>query len=339
MQDFSDLDETDLALVHALQLQPRVTWSRLARVLGVDASTLTRRWSRLTQEGLAWFTCYPSRSKDWTGHDWEAHAFVEVECFPGHRQTVMDELARKPRVWNIDATSGRRDLMLTMVAPSIVDLDEEVDTSVAAIPGVQATRTHFFRSVIRDGTSWRLNALSAEQQHALTPAPTRDSVSRPGPRDLELLRMLGPDARLPAATVAEQLGCSPSTAGRWIKRVVDSRFAAVRCEIAHYVAGWQVAATLWIDVPQQELKSVAAAIARLPEIRLCVTISSEANLVAQIWLHRLEHLDRFEMLLATRFPGTRILDRWITPHFAKRLCHLIGRDGRRVGFVSPFTTA
>ncbi|MDR7299840.1 Lrp/AsnC family transcriptional regulator [Haloactinomyces albus] len=332
------MDETDLALVHALQLQPRVTWARLARILDVDASTLTRRWARLSRQGLAWFSCYPSNTKDWTGHAWEAGALVEVECLPGWRQAVMDHLMRRAAVWNIDATSGRRDLMLTMRAPSIADLDNDVVTSIATIDGIRATRTHFFRSVIREGSSWRLNALSPQQQRELTPASAREGRARPNTRDLELLKILGPDARLPASAVAEQLGCSVSTASRWLERLVDSKFTSIRCDVAHYIAGWRVAATLWLDVPQQDLRTVAAAIARLPQIRLCATIGSEANLVAQVWLHRLEDLDQFETLLATQFSGTRVLDRWITPRFAKRLGHIIGHDGRQTGFVSFFAT-
>lgn len=335
MHDSSTLHETDLALVHALQLAPRSTWARLAEVLDVSAATLTRRWARLTREGLAWFSCYPSSTRDWSGHAWEAGAFVEVECAPGQRQAVMDELGHRPAVWNIDATSGQRELMLTMIAPSIVELDGQVACSIATIPGVRATRTHFFRSIIREGSSWRLDALSSEQQQALVPPSTHERGTRPSDRDLAVLSILGSDARVPASVVADRLGCSESTAGRYIARVTAARFTSIRCEVAHYAAGWQVAATLWLDVPQSELRSVATAVARLPEIRLCVTVSSEANLAAQIWLHRIEDLDQFETLLATRFPGTRVLDRWITPRFAKRLGHLIGPDGRRTGFVSP----
>lgn len=327
------MDEIDLALVHALQLRPRGTWARLATVLEVAASTLARRWRRLTGEGLAWFSCYPSATRDWTGHAWEAGAYVEVECLPGYREQVTGRLAREPSVWNIDVTSGSRDLMLTMIAPSIVAIDQEVAGPLASTTGVRATRTHFFRSIFRDGSKWRLNALSPEQQRALGPSAGRQRVGRPSAQDLEVLRILGPDARIPASDVAGLLGCSVSTATRRINRVIDSAFAAVRCEVAHSEAGWQVAATLWLDVPQQDLRSVAAAISQLPEIRLCVTVGSEANLVAQVWLHRLADLDRFEMLLATRFPGTRILDRWITPSFAKRLGHIIGTNGRNVGFV------
>ncbi|MBE9375274.1 Lrp/AsnC family transcriptional regulator [Saccharopolyspora sp. HNM0983] len=333
MHDSAGLDETDLALVHALQLNPRVSWASLAAVLDVDASTLTRRWSRLEREGLAWFSCYPLGTKEWTGHHWEAGALVEVECVPGRRSAVMAELAGNAFVWNIDATSGSRDLMLTVLAASIVELDEQVLGAVAAIPGVRATRTHFFRSVIRDGSGWRLDALSPAQQQVVRTEGPVSPATRPAGRDLEVLRLLGPDARISAARVAAGLGCSPATAGRLIRRVVESRFAAVRCEVAHFVAGWQVAATLWLDVPQRDLQGVARAISRLPEIRLCATVGSEANLVAQVWLHRLEHLDRFEALLAARFVGTRVLDRWVTPQFGKRLGHLIGQDGRRTGYV------
>ncbi|MHA6804256.1 Lrp/AsnC family transcriptional regulator [Salinifilum ghardaiensis] len=335
MHDSANLDETDLALVHGLQLQPRISWAQLAEVLDVHPATLTRRWERLSREGLAWFSCYPQPTRNWTDHAWSAGAFVEVECAPGLRGQVGERIAQLPAVWNIDATSGPRDLMLTMRAPSLVDLDREVGEVIARISGVRATRTHFFRSLVRDGSWWRLDALSDEQQRTLRTAERREPSTRPEAQDLAVLRLLGADARLPAASVARALGCAHNTAGRWIRRVLGADFTAVRCEVAHNVAGWGVAATLWLDAPQTELISTAEAIARLPEIRLCATVGSEANLAVQIWLHHMADLDRFETLLCTRFPGTRVLDRWITPRFVKRLGHLIGEDGRRRGFVSP----
>lgn len=334
MHDPCPVDETDLSLVHALQIRPRIAWARLARVLEVDASTLTRRWARLERDGLAWFSTYPVAGPGWAGHDWHAGAFVEVECLPGARDAVMARLARRRAVWNIDATSGRRELMLTVLAPSILALDEEVAADIATLPGVRATRTHFFRRIIREAASWRLDSLSPAQQRALGPGDARTRQPL-GTRDLELLRLLGPDARLPATAAAAHLGCSVSTASRAIRRLLANEHVSVRCEVAHHAAGWQVAATLWLDVAQRELTSVATAISRLPEIRLCVTVGSEANLVVQVWLHRMEDLDGFEEHLATGFPGTRVIDRWITPRFGKRLGHVLRPDGRRTGFV-PF---
>ncbi|MFE5097537.1 AsnC family protein [Streptomyces sp. NPDC056638] len=51
----------DLALVNALQLRPRASWTELAPPLGVTAGTLARRWERLTGEGLAWASAVPGR--------------------------------------------------------------------------------------------------------------------------------------------------------------------------------------------------------------------------------------------------------------------------------------
>lgn len=46
------LSEEDLALVHALQLQPRASWSVLGRALDVDPVTVARRWSRAETSDL-----------------------------------------------------------------------------------------------------------------------------------------------------------------------------------------------------------------------------------------------------------------------------------------------
>ncbi|MFC7564574.1 AsnC family transcriptional regulator [Actinomadura namibiensis] len=61
------MDELDLALVNALQLDPRAPWSRLSGPLGVDAATLSRRWSRLTESGAAWVTCVAGPPSSTTG--------------------------------------------------------------------------------------------------------------------------------------------------------------------------------------------------------------------------------------------------------------------------------
>ncbi|MDH6576360.1 NAD kinase [Kitasatospora sp. MAP5-34] len=50
------VDELDLALVNALQLQPRAPWSLLGQTLGISPVTAARRWRRLSEAGIAWVT-------------------------------------------------------------------------------------------------------------------------------------------------------------------------------------------------------------------------------------------------------------------------------------------
>ncbi len=48
------LDELDLAIVHALQIQPRVPWVRVGQVLEVAAVPVAPRWERLAGARAAW---------------------------------------------------------------------------------------------------------------------------------------------------------------------------------------------------------------------------------------------------------------------------------------------
>jgi len=57
----AELDELDLLLVTALQATPRADWQHLGRLLGVSASTATRRWARLTQAGVGRLSCWGCR--------------------------------------------------------------------------------------------------------------------------------------------------------------------------------------------------------------------------------------------------------------------------------------
>ncbi|OLT13440.1 hypothetical protein BJF79_20545 [Actinomadura sp. CNU-125] len=53
--DGTMLDEVDLALIDAVQANPRAAWSELGPVLGAAPMTLSRRWRRLTDAGRAWW--------------------------------------------------------------------------------------------------------------------------------------------------------------------------------------------------------------------------------------------------------------------------------------------
>ncbi|MER5916614.1 AsnC family protein [Streptomyces sp. NPDC001982] len=48
------LSEEELALIQAMQLRPRASWTDLGRALGVDPVTVARRRGRLAERGEAW---------------------------------------------------------------------------------------------------------------------------------------------------------------------------------------------------------------------------------------------------------------------------------------------
>jgi len=112
MQDSATVDEVDLALVNALQIRPRASWSLVGRVVGIDPVTAARRWERLERNGQAWISAYPPITPN------QANAFVEIECEPGRGVPVAEELAEDPQAMTVDVTAGGRDVLVTVCAPN-----------------------------------------------------------------------------------------------------------------------------------------------------------------------------------------------------------------------------
>lgn len=333
--DVSDnfhLDEMDLSLLHAMQFSPRAPWARLQQVLEVDASTLSRRWSNLSQAGLAWVTAHPGATTRLG-----SIALVEVACAPGTREAVIEELCADPYVWTIELTTGSRDLLLTVAVRGLQELDNHVATRVAPVTGVVATRTHFVRRIFREGSSWRLNALSSQQKQSLTrDSPTvAPAPSRPSAFEIDLMKALACDGRRSASSIAADLGKSVAAVTRGIDRLVASSHASLRCEIAHDIAGWRATATLYLNVRHGDLLPVATSLSALPQVRLCVSTANAPNLMCQLWMNDMDELDFIEGHIAERYPEVRVDDRWISARFAKRAGHLISAEGRRTGCIAP----
>src|SRR5262245_21675097 len=130
MQDSDHLDELDLGLIHALQVNPRASWTVVGRVLRLDPVTAARRWQRLTESGVAWATTYPLLSEGLTA------AIVELECRPGLAGSVARTLADDPRALIVEVTSGTRDVLATVCAPA-AELPGYLLHTVGGIPGIR----------------------------------------------------------------------------------------------------------------------------------------------------------------------------------------------------------
>ncbi len=334
MSESLRFDETDLLLVNALQISPRAPWSRLHDVVGLDPATLSQRWQRLSEQGLAWTTCYPDLQR------WNiAFAYVEIDCAPQTRESIMNELADDRYTLSIEFTTGRRDIFLTVAMADIDAIDRYVGDRIAIVPGVTSTRTHHVRRFFTEGADWRLRALSPSVQQRLAARESHPRDDGPLPRftslEQSIITALGFDARRTASSIADELGVSVSAVTRGIFRLLSTRRAALRCDIAHNLSPWNVIAVLWVSAPHNQLEAIAKAMMRLPQVRQCSSIAGEANLMVQSWMRSLGELDTIEQALALNFPGARVLDRWIVSRIPKRLGHVLDRDGLRQRFI-PF---
>ncbi|MCU1406226.1 MAG: hypothetical protein JWQ43_2529 [Glaciihabitans sp.] len=335
------LDELDFQLIDALQRAPRASWTSLAPMLRTDPSTLSRRWSAMTSDGLAWTTCYvlPERMQLRSANGdrlRSSTAVVEVRCAPGRREQVASALEVQGAVINVECTTGARDLSLTVAASSPRSIDTYVAEKISVLPGVVSTSTSFLRNIFREGSEWTLDSLRPEQRAAVEGLPLRSvSVGPAGHDDLidDVIRSLQPDVRRAAAEVAKELGVSVALARRGIASAARSDWVRMRADFAHDVVGWNASVHLWMTVPQDRIADLAAHLARHPSLRLCASTLGRENVVATLWLREISDLDEIEESIRHRFPEAAVTDRWMVPRAVKRMGTVFDSDGRRARYV------
>ncbi|WP_343243036.1 Lrp/AsnC family transcriptional regulator [Streptomyces sp. SID12501] len=321
--------EGDLALIDALQLRPRAAWATIGAALGISGSAAARQWERLTTAGLAWLTAYPVFGVTTVG-------LVEVDCRPGDTVETARRLAELGWVLSVDHVTGSCDLILTVSALDLATLADVTTHDIGALPGVTGAR---LRLATREGREWQVGSLEPRQRASLdvTAGNGRATEADPCEADIPLLAVLSTDGRASYASMASSLGVPEHTVRRRVHQLVDAGVLVFRCDFAHELAGWPVTMIFRAQVPAAQLDRVGHELNRMPEVRLCVAVTGEANLLVQAWLRSVADGRALETTLENRFPDLRVIDRAVTLRAVKRMGRLLGEHSRATGFV-PLAT-
>ncbi len=102
-------DELDRRIIHALYLNCRAPFSRLAEVLGASEQTIARRYRRLYAANLVRVVGQLD-SQRLGQSDWA----VRIRCTPGSSMAVATGLARRPETAWVQLTSGGTEIFATV---------------------------------------------------------------------------------------------------------------------------------------------------------------------------------------------------------------------------------
>ena len=330
------LSEEDLALINVLQVVPRISWLDAADVLGVHATTLAARWERLRSTGAAWTTAHLMGDPKQM-----CLALVDVDCEMRLRAEVTAELAAIPEVLTVEEAASNRDLMLTVIAPTLDQFTDHVLPRFKEIRGVLKYRTSLGTRLHSAGHAWRLNALDNAQQSALQALAGMDAAGTAGPRHgaplppshLDLLPFLARDGRAGAADIARSLGRSPATVQRQLNRLVSSGLLTFRCDIAQNLSGYPVSCQWFANVPPGQHEAAAAELRGLRTVRLSASTSGRTNFVILMWLKSLADVMNAELALQQRIPEIELVESAVILSRAKRMGWMLNPDSTASGDV------
>ncbi|TJZ57526.1 AsnC family transcriptional regulator [Streptomyces piniterrae] len=281
------LDTLDRALIHALHIDGRAPFSRIAGALGVSPQTVARRYSRLRTEtslrvvGLA----DPHRAG-------QTQWMVRLTAAAGAAQDLAQALGRRPDTSWVKLCSGGTEIFAIVHTPTDATADNSLLLrDIPRTNNITAVSAHCLLHTYLGGpTKWRRssNALSEEQKRLLCPsdpADAADAADRPNSRRLSanddaLLTALQKDGRASHAELARATGWSPVTVARRLADLQASGGIFFDVEVDAALFGANTWAMLWMSVRPAHLEFVATTLAGHDELAFVAATTGPTNLVA-----------------------------------------------------------
>ncbi|WP_411288832.1 Lrp/AsnC family transcriptional regulator [Phenylobacterium sp.] len=131
------MDDLDLHLLARLRDNARAPVAELARALGLSRTTVQSRLAKLERTGV--IAGYAVRLSE-TREAALIHAFVMLTVEPKQAAAVTAALRRMPGVRRLQSVSGPSDMIATVEAPSVSDMDTVID-EIGALRGVERTNS------------------------------------------------------------------------------------------------------------------------------------------------------------------------------------------------------
>ncbi|MGW5990082.1 Lrp/AsnC family transcriptional regulator [Streptomyces anulatus] len=276
------LDALDCRLIHALQLDGRLPFSRIAAAVGVPERTVARRYHRLRSRlALRVVGLVDGRR---TGMlDW----VVRVRCAPEAVETLAVLLARREDTsWIAPLVGGTELTCMIRTPPPGDDGRRPFFEQLARTAGVREVGAACVLRPVAGVGGWagRMDALGEAEQRLLLPprpAPT-EAVPVLSPADSALLRALSQDGRADLGRLASATGCSESTVRRRIGQLRDSGVLAFEVEIDPALFGYPIEALLWLDVPPAGLGAVAEALAGHQQVAFAALTTGPSSVFVMV---------------------------------------------------------
>ncbi|MDF9804868.1 DNA-binding Lrp family transcriptional regulator [Streptomyces sp. HB372] len=276
------LDALDRRLIHALQLDGRLPFSRIAAAVGVPERTVARRYHRLRSRlALRVVGLVDGRR---TGMlDW----VVRVRCAPEAVETLAVLLARREDTsWIAPLVGGTELTCMIRTPPPGDDGRRPFFEQLARTAGVREVGAACVLRPVAGVGGWagRMDALGEAEQRLLLPSRPAPAEAVPvlSPADSALLRALSQDGRADLGRLASATGCSESTVRRRIGQLRDSGVLAFEVEIDPALFGYPIEALLWLDVPPAGLGAVAEALAGHQQVAFAALTTGPSSVFVMV---------------------------------------------------------
>jgi DNA-binding Lrp family transcriptional regulator len=286
------IDQIDRQIMHALGLDGRISFIRLAEILGLSDQTVARRYRRLRTRGLIRVVglCDHRRTG---GANW----WVRIGCAPGTAPAIGHAMVQRPDTVWVQLLSGGTEILCGIRTSEPEPAGHLLLDKLPRTARITSLTSHLMLHMFAGGSlgdgAGLIEGLTPEQCAELVPPPPPPLAEEPyllDDFDRALFAELGREARTSHAEVAAATGWSESAVRRRVEHLRELGVLYYDLEIDVRMLGLRTQAWLWVTVEPGMLASVGAEIATHVEVPFAAATTGPTNLVAIICLRSAEAL-------------------------------------------------
>lgn len=286
----AELDRLDRQILHALNVDARAPFSRVAEVLDVSEQTVARRFRKLRDAGAVNVVGVPNDPRNL--RNW----MVRLKCRLGTASAVADALATRADVSWVSLMSGGAEVMCVVRIP-IDNAEDADDLLLDRLPRTReildiSAQVVLYKFWSEENSDWNgfPDGLNDRQIGALRPHFTDADGAPLRADDAPLIDALIVDGRATATDLAARIGWSTARVTRRIESLRASRALRIETEILPATVGVRGRAMIWLTVRQTDVHRAGMAMARIPEVAFAAAVSGRQNMICSVLCRDLEEI-------------------------------------------------
>lgn len=320
-REVATIDDVDRGIIAELHKDGRAPYSRIASTLGVSAATVGRRYDALESTGVVRVVAATHVERLGLGTPFNTRFYAPAQ---DDLPLLADRLKKHRTIRFASSLLGPADI----VAEGVLARDGDFRAMLrellegTSIRSESALVTRTFKS----NQDW--NPLPGSRREKTQPNPLDTRGESPpncsGAADLSeaearVLSTLMQNGRTPLGALADSIGKSEASAGRYIETLRRKGLLDLRILVEPIVLGFNVEFMMWLETSPSDLNSAAIALAQNPNVKYLAATSGKFNLQAQVALPRATDIYPFQSDVLGAVQGVRSAEIGIQEETHKRV--------------------
>lgn len=143
---YEALDETDLAIIEALQKDGRVAFAQIAEQLGVSPGMIRQRYGRLVEEGFLKVVAITNPIR----MGYKTMAMIGIRTEGSKLLEVAEKISKLDEVIYQVISSGRFDIFAEVVCRDHEDLLRFITEKLSTIDGVRESESFMHLKIVKE---------------------------------------------------------------------------------------------------------------------------------------------------------------------------------------------